>query len=365
VKAAILEEFGKPLVVEEVELLPPGPNHVVVRTGASVFCITDCMNKAGALGKKLPTILGHAGVGVIEELGRDVNEFEVGQRVVVPGTPECGHCYWCAHGRPDQCADLFVPQPHVADRVGGEPVTSSGGGGTYAEKMRVPRSWIFPIETDLPNDQLSLLGCGVTTGLGAVFNAARVEPGSSVAVVGCGHIGLWMVQGARVAGAAQIIAVDPLAGRRALAGELGATDLVDPADGDAVGQVQELTGGRGADFVLDAAGPPEAQEQAIRMSRRAGVVVLTGLESLAATITVSQVELGLRGRDVRSCQNGRVRMRRDIPRFVRLMETGAVDAARIITGRYALDEINEALEASGARKDLSGVIVFEQDGRVA
>jgi S-(hydroxymethyl)glutathione dehydrogenase/alcohol dehydrogenase len=360
VRAAILEEFGRPLVVEEVELLPPEPNHVIVRTGASVFCITDCMNQQGALRKKLPTILGHAGVGVIEELGTGVRDLEVGQRVVVPGTPECGRCYWCARGRPDQCADLFVPQPHVANRASGEAVTSSGGGGTYAEKMRVPKSWIFPVETDLPDDQLSLLGCGVTTGLGAVFNAAAVEPGSSVAVVGCGHLGLWMVQGARVAGADRIIAVEPLAGRRALAGELGATDLVDPAEGDPVEHVKALTAGRGADYTLDAAGPPAAQEQAILMTRRAGTVVLTGLESLAATITVSQVELGLRGRDVRSCQNGRVRMRRDIPRFVRMMESGLVDAGRIITGHYSLDQINDALHASGTHRDLSGVIVFGQ-----
>jgi S-(hydroxymethyl)glutathione dehydrogenase / alcohol dehydrogenase len=359
VRAAILEEFGKPLVVEEVELLPPGPSHVIVRTTASVFCITDCINQRGDLGKQLPTILGHAGVGVVEELGRDVDGVEVGARVIVPGTPECGHCYWCVRGRPDQCADLFVPQPHVANRANGEAVTSSGGGGTYAEQMRVPKSWIFPVETELPDDRLSLLGCGITTGLGAVFNAAAVEPGSSVAVIGCGHLGLWMIQGARVAGAAQVIAVEPHAERRALAGQLGATDLVDPADGDPVEQVRALTEGRGADYALDAAGPPGAQEQAVLMTRRAGTVVLTGLESLAATVTLSQVEIGLRGRDVRSCQNGRVRMRRDIPRFVRMLEDSVVDARPIITAHYPLEQINDALQASGAREDLSGVILMD------
>lgn len=357
-RAAILEEFGKPLAVEDVELLPPGPSHVVVRTTASVFCVTDHMNQQGALAKKLPTILGHAGVGVIEELGSAVEEYQVGQRVVVPGTPECGHCYWCVRGRPDVCADLFVPQPHVANRANGEAVTSSGGGGTYAEMMRVPKSWIFPIETDLPDDQLSLLGCGITTGLGAVFNTACVEPGSSVAVVGCGHLGLWMIQGARVAGALQIIAVEPRAERRALAAELGATHLVDPGDGDPVEQVQALTEGRGTDYTLDAAGPPAAQEQAVQMTRKAGTIVLTGLESLSATITLTQVELALRGKDVKSCQNGRVRMRRDIPRFVRMMEAGLVDPKPIITARYGLDAINDAVEHSGAREDLSGVVMF-------
>jgi S-(hydroxymethyl)glutathione dehydrogenase / alcohol dehydrogenase len=362
-RAAILEAFGQPLVVEEVELLAPGPSHVIVRTTASVFCVTDCMNQRGDLGKQLPTILGHAGVGIVEELGSDVDTVEPGARVIVPGTPDCGRCYWCVRGRPDQCADLFVPQPHVANRADGQAVTSSGGGGTYAEQMRVPKSWVFPVETDLPDDQLSLLGCGITTGLGAVFNAAALEPGSSVAVVGCGHLGLWMIQGARVAGAAQIIAVEPRAERRALAGELGATDLVDPAEGDPVEQVRSLTAGVGVDYALDAAGPPGAQEQAVLMTRRAGTVVLTGLESLAATVTFSQVEIALRGKDVRSCQNGRVRMRRDLPRFVRMLEEGVVDARPIITARYSLEQINDALQASDARRDLSGVIVL--DGRTA
>jgi S-(hydroxymethyl)glutathione dehydrogenase/alcohol dehydrogenase len=359
VKAAILEEFGKPLVVEDVELLPPAPNGAVVRATASAFCVTDCINQRGELGKRLPTILGHSGVGVVEQLGSEVGDIQVGQRVIVPGTPECGVCYCCARGRPDQCADLFVPQPHVANRAGGEEVTSSGGGGTYAEKMRVPRSWLFPVDTDLPDDQLSLMGCGITTGLGAVFNAAAVEAGSSVAVVGCGHLGLWMIQGARVAGARQIIAVEPRANRRAVAEQLGATDLVDPEAGDPVEQVQALTEGRGSDYTLEAAGPPGAQAQAIAMTRRAGTVVLTGLETMGSMVTLSQVDFALRGKTIRSCQNGMSRMRRDIPRYVRMLEEGVVTAGPIITNRYALEEINDALAASDRRDDLSGVIVLD------
>jgi len=356
-RAAILEEFGKPLVVEEVELLPPGPGHVVVRTTASAFCYTDCMNQRGDLGKQLPTVLGHSAVGIVEEVGAEVDELLPGQHVVVPGTPECGHCYWCVRGRPDQCADLFVPQPHIANRASGEALTTSGGGGTYAELMRVPKSWVFPVETDLPDEWLSLLGCGITTGLGAVFNAAEVEPGSSVAVVGCGHLGLWMIQAAKVAGAAQIIAVEPRANRRGLAAELGATELVDPGDGNPVEQVRALTGGRGADCSLEAAIEPEAQTQTILMTRRAGVAVLTSIKTTTAEISVNQFELALRGRDVRSCQNGRVRMRRDIPRYVQMLEAGLVDARPIVTRTYPLEEINEALRAAEARENLTGVIV--------
>jgi len=356
-RAAILEEFDQPLVVEEVELLPPGPNHVVVRTTASAFCITDCMNQHGHLGKLLPTVLGHSGVGIVEEVGSRVSGVEVGQRVIVPGTPECGECYWCVRGRPDQCAHLFVGQPQVATRANGEPLTSSGGGGTYAELMRVPSSWIFPIETDLPDDTLSLFGCGVTTGLGAVFNAARVEAGASVAVVGCGHLGLWMIQGARVAGAERIIAVEPNPERRAVAGKLGATHLVDPGEGDSIERVRELTGGRGADYVLEAAGNADAQNEAIVMSRKAGTVVLTGLATFGTTVSVNQVELALRGRTIQSCQNGMSRMRRDIPRYAKMLEDGVIDARPVITGHYALEDINDALAASEACTDLTGVIV--------
>lgn len=190
-----------------------------------------------------------------------------------------------------------------------------------------------------------------------MFNVAVVEPGSTVAVVGCGHLGLWMVQGARVAGAERIIAVEPLAGRREVAARLGATDLVNPAEGDPVEQVRALTGGRGVDYALEASGFPEAQEQAFVMAARAGTVVFTGVFSQRATITLNQVEAALRGRALLSCQNGRCHMRRDIPRYVELLESGAVDAAPIITGRHRLEDINDALEAAAARRGLTEVIV--------
>jgi Zn-dependent alcohol dehydrogenase len=167
-----------------------------------------------------------------------------------------------------------------------------------------------------------------------------------------------MIQAARVAGAVQVIAVEPRASRRAVAAVLGATHVVDPGEGDPAAQVRALTDGRGPDYVLEAAGSPGAQVAAIAMARRAGTVVLTGLESLAATLSVSQVDLALRGKTVRSCQNGMVRMRRDLPRFVRMIEQGLVDAAPIITSRYRLDDIEQARAASDARRDLTGVIVF-------
>jgi S-(hydroxymethyl)glutathione dehydrogenase/alcohol dehydrogenase len=359
-RAALLTAFKKPFEVEEIDYLDPAPGRVLLRTGASPFCSTDVVNWRGELGKVPPTILGHASMGEVVEVGAGVEHVKVGQRAIVPGTSECGVCFYCSAGQPWQCSETFDRGgiwPHVADRRNGEPVSAAGNVGGYAELMNVTATQVFPVETDLADDWLSLLGCGITTGLGAVFNVARVQPGTSVAVVGLGHLGQWMVQAAAVARAREIIAIDPIAERRELAGRLGATQLVDPSADDPVAQVQKLTEDRCADYVLEAATIPEAQTQAILMSRRAGTVVLTSVAAVDATVTVSQVPLAVQSRAVLSAQNGNVRMRHDLPRFIRMMEDGWVTPEPIITRRYRLEEINEALDGSAEKRDLSGVIV--------
>jgi S-(hydroxymethyl)glutathione dehydrogenase / alcohol dehydrogenase len=360
VRAALLVQFKEPFVVEEIDYLDPAPGRVLLRTGASPFCSTDCVNWRGELGKIPPTILGHASMGEVLEVGLGVTHIKPGQRAVVPGTSECGVCWYCSAGRPDQCSETFDRDgiwPHVANRHDGHPVSAAGNVGGYAETMNVTASQVFPVESDLPDEWLSLLGCGITTGLGAVFNVARVRAGSSVTVVGLGHLGQWMVQAARLARARTIIAVDPIASRRELAGTLGATDLVDPGVEDPVEQVRRLTGGRGADYVLEAATLASAQTQAILSSRRAGTVVLTSVERADATVTIPQVAIAVQSRAILSAQNGNCRMRHDLPRFIRMMEDGWVTAEPIITTRYPLDGINEALHASIEKRDLSGVIV--------
>ncbi len=359
-RAALLAAIKEPFVVEDIDYLDPTPGRVLIRTGASPFCSTDCVNWRGELGKIPPTILGHASMGEVVEVAADVDHVKVGQRVIVPGTSECGVCFYCSIGRPDQCSETFDRGgiwPHVANRRTGEPVSAAGNVGGYAEVMNVTANQVFPVESDLPDEWLGLLGCGITTGLGSVFNVAKVQAGSSVAVVGLGHLGQWMVQAAKLAGARTIIAVDPLVARRELAGTLGATDLVDPSVDDPVEQVKTLTEGRGADYVLEAATLATAQTQAILMSRRAGTVVLTSVERADATVTVPQVAIAVQSRAILSAQNGNVRMRHDLPRFIRMLEDGWVTAEPIITRRYTLDEINEALHASDEKRDLSGVIV--------
>ncbi|MGN9843617.1 zinc-binding dehydrogenase [Nonomuraea sp. H19] len=358
-RAAVLRGFERPFTVETVELLDLAPTRVLVRTKATPFCSTDVTSFHGRLGKVPPTILGHASTGEVVEVGSLVRGIEVGQRVVVPGTPECGHCFYCGIGRPDQCSELFDiggVYPDVARTSDGLLVNAAGCVGGYAEIMNVSQNQAFPVETDLPWQVLSLLGCGITTGVGAVLNVARVRPDEVVAVVGAGHVGLWAVQAARLAGAREVVAVDPKEERRRVATSVGATQAVRPED--ALEAVRGLTQGRGADKVIEAAGPAAAQRLALEISRRAGTVVLSGLKDAAGEVTLPQIPLAVHSRRVISTQNGNVRMRRDLPAYIRLLERGALDPAPIITASYRLDDINTTLERSERLEDLSGVFVF-------
>ena len=177
-RAALLAAVREPFVVEDIDYLDPAPGRVLVRTGASPFCSTDCVNWRGELFKIPPTILGHASMGNVLELGAGVDHIKVGDRVIVPGTSECGVCFYCSIGRPDQCSETFDRGgiwPHVANRRNGEPVSAAGNVGGYAEVMNVTASQVFPVQTDLPDEWLSLLGCGITTGVGCVHNVARVS----------------------------------------------------------------------------------------------------------------------------------------------------------------------------------------------
>jgi S-(hydroxymethyl)glutathione dehydrogenase/alcohol dehydrogenase len=359
-RAAILEAIGEPLVVEEVELRPPGPREVVVRIGAVDVCITDALSARGDVAATPPTILGHAAAGVVEEVGEHVDRVRVGDRVVVAGTPECGECFWCVRDRPDQCAEMLggmFPPRVVAVRADGAEVHADGGVGAFAERMVLRDIGVVAVDADLDDEQLSLLGCGVTAGVGAVVNLAEVRPGSSVAVVGSGALGLWMIQGARVAGAASIIAVEPRPERRELARTVGATHAVDPADGDPVEQVKELTGGRGADYVLEAAGPPEAMADALAMTRAAGTMVPSGWETLSSTVTLPAVDFAIAGKRIQSCQYGGAHIRRDVPRFASMMASGLLDAEPLIGRRFGLEEANDALAAALDRELITGIIL--------
>lgn len=359
VRAALLLEIGGRLQIEEVALREPGPHEAIVRMTASAVCITDVLSSEGHVMAAPPTLLGHAAAGVVEQVGPGVSGVGVGDRVVVCGTPECGICYWCARGEPSFCVELDAGIGRTIGRrvADGQPVGADGGIGTFAERLLLRESGLVPVEVDVPDEHLCLLGCGAMSGLGAVLGLAGVTPGASMAVVGCGHLGLWMIQGGRLAGADPIIAVEPRTARRALAAELGATHVLDPADGDPVERVRELTGGRGADYAFEAAGPPEAMQQAFAMTRHAGTFVPAGWTTLSAEVTLNAVEFAIGARRIVGCQYGGATIHRDIPRFAALMATGRIDPGPIASRIYPLEEINAAFDAARAREVLSAVIV--------
>ena len=359
-KAALLAAIRQPFVVEDIDFLDPAPGRVLVRTGR----LPVLLNRLCQLARRSvqdPADDPRARLdGRGPEVGPGVTQIAAGDRVIVPGTSECGVCFYCSIGRPDQCSetcDRGGIWPHVANRHSGEPVSAAGNVGGYAEVMNVTASQVFPVETDLPDEWLSLLGCGITTGVGCVLNIARLQPGSSIAIFGLGHLGQWMVQAARIAGARRIIAVDPISWRRELAGRFGATHVVDPDAEDPVAAVKALTDGRGADVTMEAATLASVYAPTIRAARRAGTVVLTSVETGLAEVTVPQLALSVEGRTIEGAQNGRVRMRSDLPRFIRMMEDGLLDPEPIITTRYPLERIDDALHASAEQRDLSGVIV--------
>ncbi|WP_291057588.1 zinc-binding dehydrogenase [Herbiconiux sp.] len=356
-RAAVLTDFDSPFLVGPIDLAEPGPGQLVVRMTAAPFCSTDWMGWRAMRRKVPPVVLGHTAVGVVEHLGEGVTGLAPGDRVVVAGTPQCGECFYCGIGRPDQCSVLMDQgDPVVAALPDGREVRAAGRVGAYAERMLVQRIQVHRLPEGLSDETACLLGCGVSTALGAVFRIAEVQPGQSVAVVGLGHLGLWAVQGARLAGAGLVIGIDGHPGRRELARALGASDTVDSARHDPVASVQALTEGRGADVVIEAAGPALATRQAVLMARRAGTVVLAGVAHSATEVELPQLQLTVHGKRILGCQNGQIRPDVDMPRWIGMLGSGELDASPFITRRYALGEIDTVARRSMALDDITGVL---------
>src|SRR4051812_32509038 len=272
-KVAMAYEAGAPLEIVDVPTPAVGPRDVLVRVSASGICRTDLSMIKGLTPLPLPMVPGHEACGVVEEVGAEVRRVRVGDRVLSSVTPACGACWWCVNGMSNHCelnaAVKAAPRYDLGD---GRTAAAGCGCGSFGEAMVVHEASVVGVQTDLPDEQLALLGCGVTTGLGAVLNTAGVTAGSSVAVIGCGGVGQAVIQGAAIAGAAVIIAIDPTASRREGSAKVGATHVIDPAEGDAVEQVRALTEGRGVDFSFEAVGRAELLVQAFDMARKEGTV---------------------------------------------------------------------------------------------
>ena len=356
-RAAVFTETGGPLSIEDIEPAPPGPRDVVVQLGASGVCHSDLSLKNGYVGIMPGTVLGHEGAGTILEVGKDVIGLAKGDRIVASFIPACGVCYFCLHDQSHLCDTEFeVMVRNRGKRSDGSDYTTMTGLGTFAEAMTCDQSSIVKINTSVTDDQLALIGCGVTTGVGAALNTAQVHPGATVAVIGCGGVGQAVIQGARIAGASRIIAVDPVEMKRKEAGRSGATDFVDPGEGDAVAQVQQLTSGRGVDYSFEVIGLPETTLQAFNMIRKGGTAVMVGMTRAEATVTLSTFDLFFNEKTLKGCKYGSGQVRRDFQRFADLIETGRLDTESMVSRTIKLDEVNEAFRAMEAGEVIRSVI---------
>ena len=345
-RAAIFTEQDGPLSVEDVTPTDPGPRDVVVRITASGICHSDLSVINGTLPMPPPAILGHEGAGVVESVGPEVRGLQKGDRVIGSFIPACGTCWFCHNHQSNLCENTYTVMMNPrATRGDGTPLPSMTGLGTFSDQMTCDEMSLVKVETDLPDEQLALIGCGVTTGVGAALNTARVEPGSSAVVFGCGGVGQAVIQGARIAGASRIIAVDPVALKRDMALKLGATDAVDPADGDVSAQVLALTSGRGGDYVFEVIGNPDLITQAFMCTRAGGATIAVGVPRSDAMVTIPSFPLILQEKRLLGTVYGSAQVRRDFPRLIGLVETGKLDLGDMVSRTIGLDEVNEGLRA--------------------
>jgi S-(hydroxymethyl)glutathione dehydrogenase / alcohol dehydrogenase len=357
-RAAVFVGENQDLSIEEIEPAPPGPRDIVVEIGASGVCHSDLSVVHGYLPIGPGTILGHEGTGRVIEAGAEVSGIAVGDRVIASFVPTCGTCFFCRNDQSNLCeGDMELMITPRGTRSDGSPAMTFTGLGTFAETMTLNQISAVKVDTDLPDEQLALIGCGVTTGVGAALNAAKVKPGSSVAIIGCGGVGQAVLQGARIAGASRIIAVDMVEMKRKTAEQFGATDLVDPADGDPVAQVKALTGGRGVDYSFEVIGLPETIQQSYGMARRGGEVIVVGMARWDASVDLPAFNLFYDEKTIKGTVYGTSQVKRDFQRYIDLIETGRLDLGSMVSRRIKLDEVNEAFRAMEAGEVIRSVIV--------
>lgn len=357
-RAAVMIEPDRPLEIRDLSLRSLRDTQVHLRIDASGVCHSDDTVRRYGMGG-VPVILGHEGAGTVLEVGSAVTDLRPGDRVVGAFQPVCGACWHCVRGRTQRC-DQMVPvasHAHWTDDDTGDRTWSMSGLGTFAEEAVVERISVVPVHSDLPAEQLALIGCAAMTGVGAALNTARVEPGSVVAVLGCGGVGQFTIQGARIAGAARIIAIDPVASKRDAALANGATDTIDPSATDPIEAVLSLTDGHGADYSFEVATSGPALEQAYALCRDAGTVVAVGMPPPGVTVSFDGYELFSSEKRIVGSYYGSGQVRTDFPRLVALAEAGRLDLAGAISRRIPLDEVNDAFQAMGAGEVIRSVIL--------
>ena len=361
-KAAVLIEAGKPLQIEQVNISNPGPHEVLIRTAACGLCHSDLHFIEGTYPHALPAIPGHEAAGIVEAVGSEVRTVKVGDAVVTCLSAFCGHCEYCVSGRMSLCLGGDTRRkPGEAPRLtrpDGSIVNQMLNLSAYAEMMLVHEHACVAINPEMPLDKASVIGCAVTTGAGTIFNACKVTPGETIAVIGCGGVGLATINAAKIAGAGRIIAADPMPEKRALAMKLGATDVIDPMDADAAAQIQELTKG-GVDHAIEAVGRPASGELAVKSLKRGGTATILGMMPLQHSVGLSAMDL-LSGKKLQGAIMGGNRFPVDIPRLVDFYMRGMLDLDSIVSETIPLERINEGFDQMKRGDAARSVIVFDQ-----
>jgi S-(hydroxymethyl)glutathione dehydrogenase/alcohol dehydrogenase len=358
-KAAVLRAVKQPLTIEDVQIGKPGPREVLVRTVAAGVCHSDLHFQTGAYTYPMPAVLGHESAGVVEQVGSDVIYVEPGDHVITCLSVFCGSCEFCLSGRPALCTKQGLRRaPTDAPRLSqnGTPIWQFLDLSSYAEQMLVHENAIVKIRKDMPLDRAALIGCGVTTGVGAVFNTAKVAPGSTVAVIGCGGVGLSAVQGAAIAGAGRVIAIDMLESKLELARKFGATDTVNAKKGDPIEQVRELTGG-GVDYSFEAIGLKIAAEQAFAMLKNGGTATVIGMIPLGQKVELPGFDF-LFEKKIQGSSMGSNRFRTDMPKYVDMYLNGKLNLDDLVSRRIKLSEINDAFDALHSGEVARSVIMM-------
>ena len=359
-KAVVVHELNR-IVVEDVELEPPKAGEVLVKMAAAGVCHSDLSVINGTIPHPLPVVLGHEGAGVIEAVGEGVTHTKPGDHVVMSFVPNCGRCFHCVRGEAFLCRATPRGGAMIDGssrlRIGDKRLAAFCSLGNMAERVVCPAISVVPVTKDVPLKVAALVGCGVTTGVGAAINTAKVQPGSTVAVFGCGGVGLATLQGAKIAGAARIFAVDLSPEKLELAKHFGATDVM--LGEDAAKKLIAATGGIGVDYAFEAIGIPAVVEAALQATRRGGTTVAVGVGKLTDSIKLNALAFPLSGKTLCGCMFGSANPQHDFPKMLDLFRSGKLDLEGMVTKTYTIDQAPQAFADLEKGVNARGVIVFD------
>jgi len=375
IKAAVLYEQGKktpfseskPLKVEEVDLEPPGAGEVLIKTGAAGLCHSDLSMINGVMQRKVPMVPGHEAAGVVEEIGANVTQCKPGDHVVMSFVPICGECEFCITGRSNICSTAFNARATGALINGnrrlslnGEPLHHTNGVSCYAEYMVACEDSVITIDKEVPMLDAALFGCAVVTGVGAIINTAKIVPGSTIAVVGLGGVGLCALLGGVVAGAGRIIAVDIASDKLGLARQLGATDTFNATDPNCTEKIIEETKG-GVEYAFEVAGVVEAMQTAYAITRRGGTTVTSGLSQHQHTFEIPHSQLVVDERTIKGSYMGSCVVRNDVPKFINLYKQGKLPVDKLRSGNICLNDLNQGFDKLAAGDAIRQMLVMHDE----